>query len=131
MVKNKRQASRYPVAHAAADCRLLPLPFLRPNLAERTVDISNGGVRLVCTEPLKAGDRVKLEIRFPGRDDVVIRSAARVIWRRTQQGRKRSVHHLGLSFEADPTELKDQLDRLTLSRREYLASRMTRRGSRQ
>lgn len=131
MVKNKRQASRYPVANAEADLRLLPLPFLRSNLAERAVDLSNGGVRLVASEPLKPGDRVKLEISFPGRDDVAIRSTARVVWRRTQAGRQRSVHHLGLAFEADPREMKDALDRLTMSRRDYLASRMTRRGGRQ
>lgn len=131
MVKNKRQASRYPVANAAADCRRLPLPFLRTNLAERTVDISNGGVRLVCTEPMKAGERVRLAISFPGRDDVAIHTTARVVWGRSQTGKSRSVHHLGLSFEGDPQQMKDALDRLTMSRREYLASRMTRRGSRQ
>lgn len=122
MIQNKRRAPRYPIGAVEFDCRKASWSFLRSNIAQRVVDLSSGGARVVCTEALAPGDRVRLELSFPGKE-VSVRTAARVVWGRTQEHRKGRTHHLGVAFDAD---LSDLIDRLTMTRSRYLTTRVKR-----
>lgn len=108
-VEDRRAASRLPVGNAVADCRRLPMAWLRGNVAERVLDLSAGGARLVTREALAAGLQVRVRIGFPGTAEA-IETPARVVW--SYDARSQAAHVVGVDFLAEPSAVQSVLDRV-------------------
>jgi hypothetical protein len=104
----RRQTRRYAVGAARVDARRLPLPLLRSNVAQRVLDVSAGGARLLLTHPLEVGASLRVRVEFPGRD-VALDTAADVVW---STGFSRQRHHIvGVAFRAHPALVARILER--------------------
>lgn len=110
----RRTSARYPVGNAVADCRRLPMAWLHGNVADRVLDVSAGGARLVTREALAAGQQVRVRIAFPGTPEA-IETPARVVW--SYDARSQTTHVVGIDFLAEASKVASTLQRVRRPRR--------------
>lgn len=73
----RRGTTRFVVRKAVADCRPTPLACFRHNLAERVLDISTTGAKLLIKGAVEAGRKVQLKLDLAGK---AVEMLADIVW---------------------------------------------------
>lgn len=96
----RRGTARFVVPKAVADCRQTPMAFMRRNIADRVLDISTTGAKLLLKGAIEAGRKVQLKLDLAGK---AVETLADIVWvRAIRRGDTRllvGVHFNGMRLD--------------------------------